>query len=936
MAVVRHKAAIHSGHFMVSDFEPEEQDEEEVDGPADEGRLPQLIVKEDVEAREGREFRPKDDLIVLPPDNVKRRLPGLGKSNGVFRMFGGDIRGGGKEIPLHALFRSLSMAYKQKLTTPKWNRFRGLKLRWKDKIRMNNVIWRCWHMQFMRNEPRRLCAFANPLEIDHHGRTEGGTILEGKYWKRKVETIKKEYLQWRLFYTGNAHGHMPMPNPGGVGTSLDVGGPSDRALIAEMSMSNEIKRPAIEGSQDDSAVPELMDEEGAIVDLLLNTIQLESAGGAAGLLGGIGDELQQFISDFPDGDVAVEFPNMREFYKQSTNADLLQPGLGSLQPNIEDTFDFSWLDINSQQQQQLQHNQMYPPSSGKGGKKISNATAAAGASGSGAIPGAATASTSSSSATDKKMDLISAVVAVTTATVTNNPPTYPNPPRGEPVGGGGGSYNPMSVRSSSTIPSVLPSRPQYQQQPQPSPTGGGGKLRSHIYQQQQQQYAPYPTTSSDKLRSPKHRMMLQQQQDFQGQQQQQPYVQQQQQPRPQQQVSPVARRASAVVAPFKPHPQTILASASPSPSTSSSRSATAIGPPNAVAISKGPNSELVELLQAPKAQIPRQQQQQQQPQYAAFAIPSQRRPPPVASETAARPTDLSRKYASKSTPIPTRAVLSPAIPPPLPSDYQQVQVPPVQHHGGVGGKPRSYRGLTNTPQYAEHRRSVHINAEQNRRTSIKHGFEDLRVLIPCLRDVPASSHKISKAALLHKGGDHIKQIMTERKAMDAEALQLNNEIERLELEIARLHGSLPVIGRGGHRQVVNGMLKEKAVAEDNAALRSMFADHVRCSTAINWKYWVFSRLMKPLFETYSENVAGASTVHEMQRATSHWFEDKFSQTEIRQSAIAALRNVSVSTNILTAPERMPQEALDHASLAEAAAGNGSAIKQEPREPEPDH
>ena len=29
MAVVRHKEAIHSGHFMISNFEAEEQDDEE-------------------------------------------------------------------------------------------------------------------------------------------------------------------------------------------------------------------------------------------------------------------------------------------------------------------------------------------------------------------------------------------------------------------------------------------------------------------------------------------------------------------------------------------------------------------------------------------------------------------------------------------------------------------------------------------------------------------------------------------------------------------------------------------------------------------------------------------------------------------------------------------------------------------------------------------
>ena len=54
-----------------------------------------------------------------------------------------------------------------------------MKLRWKDKIRLNNVIWRCWHMQFMKNEMRPLCAFANPLEIDNHNKIEGTIPLEG-------------------------------------------------------------------------------------------------------------------------------------------------------------------------------------------------------------------------------------------------------------------------------------------------------------------------------------------------------------------------------------------------------------------------------------------------------------------------------------------------------------------------------------------------------------------------------------------------------------------------------------------------------------------------------------------------------------------------------------------------------------------------------------
>lgn len=42
---------------------------------------------------------------------------------------------------------NIRICFRQKLTSPKWNRFKGIRLRWKDKIRLNNVIWRCWHMQ---------------------------------------------------------------------------------------------------------------------------------------------------------------------------------------------------------------------------------------------------------------------------------------------------------------------------------------------------------------------------------------------------------------------------------------------------------------------------------------------------------------------------------------------------------------------------------------------------------------------------------------------------------------------------------------------------------------------------------------------------------------------------------------------------------------------
>lgn len=206
MAVVRHKAAIHSGHFMVSNFEPDEQDEEDaVVPPGEEGQMPISALIEDKKPEEeiGAKINGKNGGKSLLSPKSKTSF----KQNKSLRLKAGghQIRfslseSKDKEISLTNLFKSMSIAYRQRLTSPRWNRFRGLKLRWKDKIRMNNVIWRCWHMQFMKNDSRSLCVFANPMEIDNHNRMEGTTLLEGKYWKRKLETIQKEYAHWRKFY----------------------------------------------------------------------------------------------------------------------------------------------------------------------------------------------------------------------------------------------------------------------------------------------------------------------------------------------------------------------------------------------------------------------------------------------------------------------------------------------------------------------------------------------------------------------------------------------------------------------------------------------------------------------------------------------------------------------------------------------------------------
>lgn len=79
------------------------------------------------------------------------------------------------------------------------------------------------------------------------------------------------------------------------------------------------------------------------------------------------------------------------------------------------------------------------------------------------------------------------------------------------------------------------------------------------------------------------------------------------------------------------------------------------------------------------------------------------------------------------------------------------------------------------------RRAGHIHAEQKRRYNIKNGFDTLHALIPQLQQNPNA--KLSKAAMLQKGADHIKQLRQERNV-------LKDKIEALRMERDALNNSL--------------------------------------------------------------------------------------------------------------------------------------------------
>merc|ERR1711915_764921 len=254
MAVVRHKESIHSGQFMVSNFEAEAEDDKE-------------ILSD--------QFKTGDTLTsVIKSNQLKHECKYIGKdttASEADKLIGNNIT---------KLFQCMSIVYRQKLTSPKWNRFLGLKLRWKDKIRINNVIWRCWHMQFVRRQKKLVFAFGNPVEIDNQCKTEAGAIMMGKYWKRKMDSVLAEYKDWRIFYKNQNK---------------------------DLTSSSRYNKPR--NGQDDIDLESMITDADFFADAMFSSM-----------------ESQPLKDDF-----SIKFLE---------NSDFIQPGLIQLQPNLDDLMDF--------------------------------------------------------------------------------------------------------------------------------------------------------------------------------------------------------------------------------------------------------------------------------------------------------------------------------------------------------------------------------------------------------------------------------------------------------------------------------------------------------------------------------------------------------------------------------------------------------------------
>lgn len=192
-------------------------------------------------------------------------------------------------------------------------------------------------------------------------------------------------------------------------------------------------------------------------------------------------------------------------------------------------------------------------------------------------------------------------------------------------------------------------------------------------------------------------------------------------------------------------------------------------------------------------------------------------------------------------------------------------------------------------------------SEQKRRSNIKIGFSALNSL------VSANSKSISHAITLQKTVEYIAKLQQERSQMQEETRRLREEIEELNATILSCQQQLPATGVPVTRQRFDHM-------------RKMFDEYVRSRTLQNWKFWIFSIIIKPLFESFNGMVSTTS-FKDLNETALAWLDQHCSLPVLRPMVLNTLRQLSRSTSILSDPQRLPEQAREAVAKVNKRAGD---------------
>ncbi|XP_023199589.1 MLX-interacting protein isoform X2 [Xiphophorus maculatus] len=735
------------------------------------------------------------------------------------------------DASLTKLFECMTLAYSGKLVSPKWKNFKGLKLLWRDKIRLNNAIWRAWYMQYVEKRGNPVCHFVTPLDgnmdLDVHRPAEA-IASDGKNWKRRIEIVIREYHKWRTYFKKRLQKHK------------------------DDDLSSLLKVPEEQLSLFGEVFPDMLrtsfyqDEEAAVRRMSRRHIETPAPMEMDTLF-----DMDILMSEFSDtlfstltSHQPLGLPNPREI-AHAGNADMIQPGLIPLQPNLDFMDSFDPL-------QDLFHSLRQPvlPS---------------------VSPTATSVTPQPSSSSQSQAPLMSSL-QLSPNQITPAGSLSIHSQTSQTDSGGGGAYvenyMPLFARqvvssnqSAASLNPLVPCLPGQNLSSAPamisSPLNSGSVLDETVAPSVITHTAPSTVTPSNTTSTVSHVSAPPSQLQLLA-------------PLP---ATPIQHpQAFALPRPFpansssKVRPVTRIAPANTLPSSQFILPAPFQGHANAVIVTSPPSTGVVitpsHLGASPGFQVVPHNQKSQQP-----SVPEDKS---CFRKNQKEPSSVGQSQTGSSQGSPCGLD----------------QVPSPQSIISSSSKPLVK---------SEHNQNRHISAEQKRRSNINIGFKTLGNLVPTLK----SQSNITNAVTLQKTVEHIGKLQQERQQLQDEVKKLREEIEELNASISLCQEQLPATGVP-MRKNRSDLMQDK------------FNEYVKNRTLQNWKFWIFSIIIKPLFESFSGMVSTTSR-EELCHTTLQWLDNHCSLPVLRPMVLSSLRQLCTTTSILSDPSLLPAEALEAAA-----------------------
>ncbi|XP_040005787.1 carbohydrate-responsive element-binding protein-like isoform X2 [Xiphias gladius] len=810
---------------------------------------------------------------------------------------------------LTRLFECMSLAYSGKIVSPKWKSFKGLRLLWRDKIRLNNAIWRAWFIQYVEKRKNSMCGFVTPLEgseADAHRKPEA-IVLEGSYWKRRIEVVIKEYHKWRIYYKKRLQ--------------------KKKDDILSMLQEGQICQAKLEKwSNQMYQEPEAAPVEAHMFDLDC-------------LLSDISDTL--FTMTQKPCSWASDRHNT-----YTSNADIIQPGLTPLQPNLDDFMDIPDVFMNYRGQPTEQTGfadcGYFQSSSSTAFAPVPSPVVTAPQlliDSQLAQPNLSSDNLPQPSSSNTRTDQSRAgqdcseyhTSSIISGAIPYGHQSYPDPPVSiafsssveQPASASipflyplpchkFGYYTTTSVTSTVITHTA-------------STTGAQGSVhQAHAFPHTGDTYPPtpchslnYPASVSDPVQATlpsvtaAHCFSVPEQVAVTG-----VRGKHKQKTEGARTVIPsVALSGSQSTAPthtsclakllssgtrerkpllgFDTTLVTAKGQRSSSPSSASSSSTHAGGASLQLQHGAGWPAGIPVL-------TPLHSQSSTQGHSGPHASTSRGLAvPPLLTQgsphTHTKSATLLIPKTEKLSPVQLYSTDRSNSTVNFPENPGRTSPPNLLDKASNPESPQSGfpgPGKIESSKQTETRRITHISAEQKRRFNIKLGFDTLHNLVTTLSSQP--SIKISKATTLQKTAEYISKMQQERAQLHEEAQRLREEIQLLNSAINACQQQLPATGVPITRQRFDHM-------------RQKFREYVRAQTLQNWKFWIFSIIIEPLFESYNGMVSTAS-VEDLCRSTLSWLDQHCSLPALRPMVLSSLRLLSTTTAILTDPSLLPEQA----------------------------